>query len=257
MPDFLLINHHIPGINPVSCGTKVCAPGHRLPPEASACYVLYYASSGTGMLHNSRGVHPVLPGQLFVLRPGESSACTADSRRPWRCHWVGFETSLDCRELLAEDVLDGQGCGEIFEQILSSAAQPDPAYLICGKVYELLHTLRQTKEPPPDSLRYVRLAQDFIRANYMREITVEGIARGLGLDRSYFSRLFKKHTGHSPRVYLVDYRMTKAAELLRRGISCTQAAAQAGYPDPAQFSRMFRHRYGVAPGRYSYPAQGI
>lgn len=250
LQDFMLENRHIPGVNPLIFGTEVCAPGHSYGPARREYYLIHYVAAGNGVLYNDRGIHPVRPGQLFVIHPGEITTYTADIRTPWRYIWVGFEISLDFYNVLSADVLDGLGCGELFQQMISCGTKPDFEYYICGKVYELLYVLRQTAEPLADGQRYVRLAQDFIRANYMRKITVEGLAFNLGLNRSYFSRLFKEHTGKSPQSYLVDFRLERAAELLQRKLPCTQVAAQIGYPDPVQFSRMFHRRYGVAPSKY-------
>lgn len=246
----MLENRGIPGVNPLLCGMESCSAGYSFGPAKREYYLLHYIASGSGVLYNDRGAHPVRHGQLFVIRPGETTTYTADAHTPWHYIWVGFETSLPCRDVLSSDVLEGLGCGEIFEEMVACGTKPECEYYICGKIYELLHTLRQAQEPMEDGKRYVRVAQDFIRANYMREISVEGMARNLGLDRSYFSRLFKMYTNRSPQEYLLDFRMAKAAELLLRSFSCTQAAIQTGYHDPVQFSRMFRKRYGVAPSRY-------
>jgi len=35
-----------------------------------------------------------------------------------------------------------------------------------------------------------------------------------------------------------------------RGLSVKQAALEAGFDDPAYFSRVFRRAFGVAPGRW-------
>jgi AraC-like DNA-binding protein len=250
LQDLMLENRHIPGVNPLICGMESCAPGHSYGPAKREYYLIHYVAVGNGVLYNERGIHPVRQGQLFVIRPGEVTTYVADVHTPWRYIWVGFETSLDFQDILSTDVQDGLGCGELFEKMLSCGTKPEFEYFICGKVYELLFTLRQTAEPLADSQRYVRLAQDFICANYMREITVEGMARNLGLSRSYFSRLFKAYTGKSPQAYLVDFRLERAAELLLRKLPCAQAAAQTGYTDPVQFSRMFHRRYGIAPSRY-------
>ena len=246
----MLENRGIPGVNPLVCGMEACVPGYSFCPAKREYYLLHYIASGKGVLHNERGAHPVKQGQLFVIRPGEVTTYTADTLAPWLYIWIGFQTSLPFRDVLSSDVLDGAGCRAIFEEMIACGTQPECEYYICGKIYELLHTLRLSQEPIEDGRRYVRVTQDFIHANYMRDITVEGMARNLGLDRSYFSRLFKAYTGRSPQEYLLDYRMTKAAELLLHNFSCAQTAVQVGYHDPVQFSRMFRKRYGVAPSRY-------
>ena len=98
---------------------------------------------------------------------------------------------------------------------------------------------------------YVSRAVNFIQTNYPDSIQIADIAADLGLSRNYFCRIFKQQMGLSPQEYLVSYRLTKAAELLvDRNISQKEAAMQVGYPDVCAFSRMFKRKYGVAPGTY-------
>lgn len=90
-----------------------------------------------------------------------------------------------------------------------------------------------------------------LQSSYMEDISVANIARHMGLDRSYFSRIFTKYEGVSPSQYLVSLRLARAAELLSEK-SCTpaEAAQGCGYFDAVNFSRMLRRRYGVSPSQY-------
>ena len=85
----------------------------------------------------------------------------------------------------------------------------------------------------------------------MNNITVESIAKYVNLERTYFSVLFKKHTGISPKQYLLNYRMKIAAELLTKNSSSVSVIANSvGYTDIYNFSRMFKKHFGVAPRTY-------
>lgn len=89
--------------------------------------------------------------------------------------------------------------------------------LLCGRLYELFDWLRQRQSVPaaisaPE--QYVRRAAEYIRANFARPITVEGLAGAMGIDRRYFSRIFTESMGISPQAYLVGFRLEKAAALL-------------------------------------------
>ena len=86
----------------------------------------------------------------------------------------------------------------------------------------------------------------------MNGITVEEIAKKLNLDRTYFSTLFKRKTGVSPKQYLLDYRMSIAASLiLKNDITVSVAAYSVGYSDIFTFSKMFKKHFGVSPKEYS------
>lgn len=51
---------------------------------------------------------------------------------------------------------------------------------------------------------YMKEAISFIDANFQRDISIEEIADASGLNRSYFSRLFKETFGQSPQQFLIQ-----------------------------------------------------
>ena len=85
----------------------------------------------------------------------------------------------------------------------------------------------------------------------MNKLTVEGIARKLNIDRSYFSNLFKKKMGVSPQRYITELRLNKAAELMTAyGQTPLVAACSVGYQDLFAFSKIFKSRFGFSPREY-------
>jgi AraC-like DNA-binding protein len=83
------------------------------------------------------------------------------------------------------------------------------------------------------------------------DFSVEEVARELRIDRHYLARLFKERYGVTMQGYLIDTRIRRAAELLCGGHSATESAFLCGYTDFSNFSKMFRRRFGVSPGRYA------
>ena len=73
---------------------------------------------------------------------------------------------------------------------------------------------------------------------------------------SYFGKLFKKATGMSPQRFLLNYRMTKAAEMLRMtNLPVAEIGRQVGYPDQLHFSRAFKSIYGLSPRNWKKEIQ--
>ena len=102
------------------------------------------------------------------------------------------------------------------------------------------------------SVGQVDRAVRFIEYNYMRKITVCDICGHLGLERSYFYRIFKNYTGSSPEQYLMKYRIKKACELLKLGkYTVTEVALYTGIQDIYYFSKLFKSVVGVSPSKYA------
>ena len=98
----------------------------------------------------------------------------------------------------------------------------------------------------------IAAAVRLLEAAYAEPLGVDAMARASGMSRFHFSRRFREETGKSPYRYLVDLRLERAAELLRRGRgSVTEAAFDVGFSDPSRFARMFRARFGKGPKAYA------
>lgn len=251
--DILIENQALCDVNPLVCGSEDCQSGHRYGPAVRDYYLLHYILSGKGVFETPRGMHHVRKGQIFIIRPHEITTYTADAKTPWHYCWVGFNTRLPVSELFAEDILDLPECAHIFLDLAACGEmQEGLEWYVCGKIYGLLSLLRQHCCPAAEGTeQYVRRAQNFIQCNYMKELRVTQIAAFLNLERSYFSHIFKRHTGKAPQEYIVDFRLQKAAEMIiSRGMRPGEAARQSGYADIVNFSRMFRRRFGVPPSRY-------
>jgi len=80
--------------------------------------------------------------------------------------------------------------------------------------------------------------------------SLTSLAAEAGMSPFHFVRVFSEFVGEPPHQYLVRARMRRAAKLLRRGASVTEAALKSGFPNINHFSRTFHRRYGILPSRY-------
>ena len=95
---------------------------------------------------------------------------------------------------------------------------------------------------------YIREATSFIEQNFQNDISVEDIAAFCNLNRSYFGKIFRDAVGKSPQEFLISYRMTKAAELLKlTELTIKDIGNAVGYPSQLHFSRAFKKTYGISP----------
>ena len=64
-------------------------------------------------------------------------------------------------------------------------------------------------------------------------------------------KFFKTYTGKGFTEYLNDYRLARAAEMLRAtDLSLLEIAARSGFENFSYFNRMFKRKYGISPGKY-------
>ena len=92
---------------------------------------------------------------------------------------------------------------------------------------------------------------EYIQAHYAEKITLEELAEQIHLCRSESCRLFKRYMKESMFDYLLDYRIERSLELLRRPeLDVTQIAGQTGFTSPGYFSKIFKRKMGCTPLEY-------
>jgi AraC-like DNA-binding protein/ligand-binding sensor protein len=97
----------------------------------------------------------------------------------------------------------------------------------------------------------LRKAERFIWGNYTRKISLSEIASASGLSAPYFSSIFKEEMGINLSSYLNQLRVEKAAGLLEEtGFSLAKIAEACGFEDQNWFSKIFKSRMGLSPGKF-------
>jgi AraC-like DNA-binding protein len=116
-------------------------------------------------------------------------------------------------------------------------------------------TLREIVCAAPPSARRapraVRRARGFLHDALADKITLDDLAEHAALDKFHLVRAFRSEVGLPPYEYLTHLRVSRARELLRRGLLVAEAAQAVGFCDESQLHRHFRRIVGVAPGAYA------
>lgn len=74
------------------------------------------------------------------------------------------------------------------------------------------------------------------------------------LGKDYFTKLFHRQVGMSPKSYWLKSRMEYARFLLVHGNEVKSVAAELGYSDPFVFSRLFKKVHGMSPSSFKFEA---
>jgi AraC-like DNA-binding protein len=95
-------------------------------------------------------------------------------------------------------------------------------------------------------------AMRYMQANYMRRLTLPEIARASGCSVSGIEHSFKRYAGISPVGYLINWRLSKALEIMGNTEKKLEAiSGETGFSSVHYFSRLFRKRYNYSPRRYA------
>ena len=104
--------------------------------------------------------------------------------------------------------------------------------------------------PGPETARLKRML-GYIHEHYGEDIAPADIAAAAGVCERECFRCFKQELGTTPLSSLTDYRLRKAAELLRETrLSVTEIAVACGFATASYFGKVFRRRMNLSPLEY-------
>lgn len=91
-------------------------------------------------------------------------------------------------------------------------------------------------------------AIEYLEKNFLKSPSISELARMCSVSESCFRRLFKEYAGMAPLEYILRLKLNRARLLLENGsLTVGEAAAAAGFDDPAYFSRLYKQKTGVSP----------
>ena len=257
-------------ISLLMCGIESCLPCHEFHTEGREGYHLHVVLKGKGVLSVDGKTSALHGGQMFITKPGEDTWYRANKTDPWYYCWMTYDGSK------ARQVTEATGFSAGVN-ILNCQINPMQFYTLVkraldhasvnlsGDLYRLGYLLEflalaiesavqtgvsQKHTPEYNSAVYVDYAVKYFESDYAN-ITVNDVARLIGINRSYLTAIFKKRMGVSPQEYLMRCRMEHARALLAESdLPVQDIALRIGYENAMTFSRIFKTYFGLSPRNY-------
>lgn len=240
-------NKRFTDINPRSVGYQRCTPKHSCGPQKRDSWIIHFIISGEGILRINHETYHIHKNQMFIIPPDAVSYYQASAENPWEYTWISFDGEYaDCLSELGKYVVDIEP--HYFENLLECKKFPGAeAEYLASRLWRIFAKFSQKK----GSTNYITIVKEYINDNYMNEISIGNIAKNIGLDRKYLSRIFKEITGITIRDYLNEVRITKAISFLcDHHYNVRTTASLTGYSDSFAFSKFFKRHTGHSPKYY-------
>ncbi len=246
-------------------------------PALSDFYLMQFTLAGACEIDCGADAVTLLPGSILVTNP----------TRPYRKRWSADGRQLIIRldRALLEDHLarlighrperaveftmrpvSGAGVGAsvarfaefIWRDVQQAGAIGTPAVqraaaeALCAVALTTLdHSYRDALDRPaePPVPRFIRRAEEYMRAQAGNDITPADIAEAAGVSLRSLHRGFRSFRQTTPAAHLKTLRLDAAHEMLRRGnaASVTEVATACGLTHLGKFARDYRRRFGERP----------
>ncbi len=225
--------------------------------------VLMVVSDGKAVVTQADNRYTVTKGKGVLVRSGMSVNVKADSIEP--IILISIKISGDAVKSFLSLIdkkqngilLDFESNSKIIDSardlITECAKTYGSDYAVVLSFYDFINSVHEhyTEKKIPTKNVYMTSAVEYIKQNYNKNLSVEGIANMLGIERSYLSRLFKTFKNKSTQNYIIDYRMRQAKRMFEEeDMNVSQVCAAVGYTNIYCFSRIFKSRVGMPPKEY-------
>lgn len=257
--------HILTSLSVYNVGYQQCRPEEHWGPGVRDHFLIHHIVSGCGKYITGGKTYEVTTHDTFLAYPDTTIEYVADNNNPFEYYWVGFN-GIDAKLLLEQTdfspqtpVISTKYSTELKDLLLqiyvNRGTRPHEQIKMTAHLYNFLaflveHAMQSEGSPEPSD--YLQSAINYITCNYSRGITVDEIARRVGVSRSGLYRAFMRFLDTSPVQYLSDYRIRQACNLLKRtDLTIETVAYSVGYGDPLYFSRIFKKKLGISPRKYA------
>lgn len=168
-------------------------------------------------------------------------------------------------QLLSQRFWIGEGPREVwepFKRIISEIQEKPPGYrtlvpFLAGELFISLGRLYQTGTmdtgdtyvPCSDEVKYLQIERIFLDDPV--HITIQKLAKELGLSVRQVQRLMKSHYGMTFRQMQMENKLELVCRMLEeKENSLEQIAERAGFSSADYLGYCFKQKYGIPPGKY-------
>lgn len=249
------------------CGIEKCTPSYSFGPAVRPHYLVHYVLEGEGSYEVNGKTYHLKKNQGFLIPPDTITYYEADKDNPWTYIWIGFngvkaETYLAYANLnLDNPIFEYNEDDSLKEYVTRMLELNSLCYAneleLEGLLYLFMSKLARCSKnvSSNDNLKmaelYIEKSVEFIENNYSNPIKINDIANYIGLNRSYLTHIFKKNLNVSPQEFLLNFRIEKACDLLKKStLSIGDISRSVGYNDPLTFSKIFKKVKGTSPKNY-------
>lgn len=248
--------------------------------RSAACYDTHthdeacigVVDEGVALYRNHHREEWVHAGATVLINPGVAHACNPDLGQRWSYRmlfmdavWLG-RLQADVRGSQSQDLTHAG-----FTPFTTPSSQALGSYRAFNQLFQVLedntdrlaadealllllaqHSVPQRREPDLANAPGPQLqrAKELILDQLCEPLRLETIADAAGLSRYHLVRSFKAAYGQTPHAFLLDQRINRGKQLLKRGHTLVQVAQSLGFADQSHFQRHFKHRHAVTPGAY-------
>lgn len=265
------------GMDVTAAGYTVVGKGSSYPPALhpsdhdlrwergrvlDAMQIVLVANGGGDFETRVTGPVRIRAGDAFVVLPGVWHRYRPDPTTGWEESWVEvrgpvvkglIESAIFRQDAPVNHGTLESGMSEALEAVHTRSRTGTPGFdpARVAAAFSVLAAWQLALQALPKRSRMARAvaeAENYLAENFAQPVSIEQLARRLGVAYSHFRRAFKGQTGYAPWQYMVHLRLSRARRMLASSDATLEDIAdQLSFSSPSHFSVAFKNAYGISP----------
>lgn len=230
-----------------------------------AAYQIAVCTSGSGKFLCDGREHEIIEGDIFMFAPRVPHEYYPISNK-WQIYFIVFggDGADNIAEFLRFEKSEVRTCRDkdtkkkitdICADICRSGDAYEKSmllYRLLGYVPALSKNSYGTQSMERQKIdRKIRPVVAYIEKNYKLPVTLDEMAELIDVSKSYLCRVFKQAYGVTPVTFLLNYRVSKAKQLLiSTDMKIRLLAVECGFNDTSYFCMVFKKSEGITPEEF-------
>lgn len=228
--------------------------------------IIHFVVEGSGILKrttaNTATESELTKNTAFGIFEADTSFYKSNPENPMHYFWVGFSGAESARIMNYIGFMEnsptvfcdnGEEITAAFRQLIHSWKNFN-RYSLFSAFYNLVCVLKKNNKTQyalsflKSDNEFFEKAEHYIKLNIHNNIKVQDVADALNIDRSYFTKIFKKRFRTSPHEYITRLRLREAEILLTSSnYTISQISELLNFSDVFSFSKCFKRQYNCSP----------
>ncbi len=241
-------------------------------------YELVYVRNGQGKLRIDSKTTPYKDGVLLILGPNIPHMDFGNKEFSDNYEVVIQFTKIFVEEKLTtfpefrklKSLIENSHMGIVFDPViknelihefedfvgLSETKKLINLFIILEKLsitnqYKFMLSDSSIKRHKTADVNRLEMIFQFVNEHYSEKISIENLAKHIGLTQNSFCRFFKKMTQKTFVQFVNEFRVGKAVEIFNKNqISISEVMYRCGFNDPSYFTKQFKKYQGTTPSNY-------
>jgi AraC-like DNA-binding protein len=254
---------------PIRLGHNVAKPNYHIGPRTSPYYYLLFVLEGQGTFTQGDQTFPLREHDMFCLFPQVTHEYATLETDPLRKVFFAFDGKgrqpLQLLERIGLTPHTPHAAGAVtpeairlmweFIELVSGPENRNTDLARLIMFHRIFDTLAEhvsaASAPDHRSVSWLQKGKEYMEIHFAEGISVERVSEHVGIDRTHFTKQFRKAFGATPIQYLQQLKINEAKLLLEQtSYTLTEIAHSVGYPDLFSFSKAFKKITGISPYHY-------